>query len=91
MLTGEAVEALSKKIEPLLRGQDPGLVGAVLAGLLAKLVAGHIVPDDPETTDAYQKETLDGLVNLVRDLIPLEAEVTRERLKKMLAEAEVKH
>lgn len=65
-----AIAELSRKIQPLLRGQDPAVQGGVLADLLSIWLAGHIVPSDPEMTDKIRREVLELHVATVVELVP---------------------
>lgn len=61
--TPAKAERLSRRIQSLLHGQPPEIVGAVLGDLVATFVVGHHV-------DA-REEILRLHLELVRDLIPI--------------------
>lgn len=61
--TPAKAERLSRRIQPLLHGQPPEIVGAVLGELVAMFVVGHHVE--------LREEILRLHLELVRDLIPI--------------------
>lgn len=69
------IEDMVTKIRPILAKNDPGVVGAVLAELLAMLCAG-ILTQDPDFHDQILQEHL----RLVKELIPGEQAALLERL-----------
>lgn len=62
----KAAEQLSAQIQPLLRGVDSSIVGAVLADLTAIFIAGY--------HEMIREGTLDLWVATVRELVPGEVE-----------------
>jgi hypothetical protein len=78
-------EALAKRCYPIFAGQDPTLVAAALAELLALLLAGHFDPGDPEGTQAIRDELLALHIETVKKLVPvMEAMRTRPKLKERM-------
>jgi hypothetical protein len=59
----EAVELISKQMQPLLKGRPSAVQSAVLADLLSLWLAGHWPP-------AARKMLLADFVKLVLDLVP---------------------
>lgn len=64
----QAVEIINR-ILPLLHGQDPQVVGAVLADLTAMWVAGHVSPGNPEETKQVREAMLTRHIVGVMSLI----------------------
>jgi hypothetical protein len=73
----KSVEALVRKIMPLLKGKSPEVQGAALADLLAMWLAGHLDRDDPEgeKTRLIREATLELHLMAVRALIPINYEM----------------
>lgn len=69
-----------ESIKPLLAGQDPDVIAAVLAELLAILIAGHRC-ELPENTAALHEEMLQLHIDVVRKLIPLNTEIISAAIK----------
>jgi hypothetical protein len=65
------IAALVDATRPLFAGNDPDVQGAALADLVAIWIAGHIVPDDPQATEAMRGKFLELHVETVRRLIPV--------------------
>ena len=63
MARSDETEELTKRLFPILRGQDPEVIGAALGVCVANYVAGHA----PE----LRQETLELFIRLVRGLIPI--------------------
>jgi hypothetical protein len=57
-------------IKPMLAGQEPEIVGAILADLVAILLVGHRC-STPEATAELREEILRMHIELVRHLIPI--------------------
>lgn len=64
-------EALAKQCYPIFAGQDPVIVAAALAELLALLLAGHFDPGDPANTQAIRDGMLDLHIKTVKKLVPV--------------------
>ena len=64
-------EALAKQCYPIFAGQDPNVVAAALAELLALLLAGHFVPGDPADTQAIRAAMLELHIETVKKLVPV--------------------
>jgi hypothetical protein len=78
-------EALAKQCYPIFAGQDPNVVAAALAELLALLLAGHFVPGDPADTQAMRDDILALHIETVKKLVPvMEAMRTRPKLKERM-------
>ena len=73
----KAVQALVRKIAPLLKGKPPEVQGAALADLLAMWLAGHLDRSDPEgeKTALLREATLELHLMAVRALIPINYEM----------------
>jgi hypothetical protein len=71
----DQVGELVERVRPLLAGQDPPVVGAALADLLAIWVAGHIVTDDPKATDMLRAVLLANHFRAVSGLVPINASI----------------
>ncbi len=63
----KASNELVELIKPVFAGLDPEIVGATIGQLLAILIAGH----HPLMRD----EALKMVVDMVRDLVPIEIEI----------------
>lgn len=70
----DRVVEMVKRISPLLRGQDPQVIGAVLADLTAMWIAGHVSPGKPEETDRVRAALLAHHIAGVGSLIGVNAE-----------------
>jgi hypothetical protein len=82
-----ALEAseLAKRCHPIFAGQDPNVVAAALAELLALLLAGHFVPGDPANTQAIRDGILALHIETVKKLVPvMEAMRTAPKLKERM-------
>jgi hypothetical protein len=78
-------EALARQCYPIFKGQDPDVVAAALAELLAVLLAGHFVPGDPADTQAMRDGILALHIETVKKLVPvMEAMHTLEKLKERM-------
>jgi hypothetical protein len=78
-------EALAKQCYPIFAGQDPNVVAAALAELLALLLAGHFVSNDPADTQAMRDGILALHIETVKKLVPvMEAMRTRPKLKETM-------
>lgn len=75
MSDAKTVEPIVEKICPLLAGHPPEIQSAVLADLLAMFLAGHQGADAP----ALREEILRLHIATVRDLIPVNERMIRER------------
>jgi hypothetical protein len=72
----EAIDAIVRKIIPLLAGQHPTVQGGVLADLMAIYLAGH----QGEGAEALREELLALHVATVRQLIPVNEALMRGEL-----------
>ena len=70
----DRVVTIVKQISPLLAGQDPKLVGAVLADLTAMWIAGHVSPGNPGETEQVRLRLLALHIAGVGSLIGVNAE-----------------
>jgi hypothetical protein len=68
-------DELTRKIMPHLAGQDPELVGGVLADLLAIFLAGHVVVGSKPETDKLREDVLAIHLEAVRQLVTINAEL----------------
>jgi hypothetical protein len=69
----DKVKMLIGKISPILHGHDQQTQGAVLAELLAKWLAGHVVPGDRIETILLRGRILHERMKIVRDLTKINA------------------
>lgn len=69
------IEEIVNQIRPILAKNEPGIVGAVLAELLAMLCAG-MVTNDPD----FHDQVLKAHIRLVKELIPGERAELMKRL-----------
>jgi hypothetical protein len=69
----DKVKMLTDRISPILHGHDPKIQGAVLAELLAKWLAGHVVPGDRVQTILLRGRLFREHMKIVRDLTKLNA------------------
>lgn len=69
------VHKLVEEIRPILAGKGADIQSAVLADLLAFWVAGHVIYGQPEATAEMRDEMLDTHVDLVRQLVPINAKI----------------
>jgi hypothetical protein len=77
--------ALAEACHPIFAGQDPNVVAAALAELLALLLAGHFVPGDPADTQAMRDGILALHIETVKKLVPvMEAMRTAPKLKERM-------
>jgi hypothetical protein len=76
-----AVRHLCAKIGQLLHGHSPQVQGAVLADLLAMWLAGHTA-GDPIANDELRGELLAAHINVVRELIPENEAIIRNRMSR---------
>lgn len=67
------VRRIANQARHLLAGRPAAVQSAVLADLLAIYLAGHIVRGDPVKTDVLREQLLDLHVDLVRQLVPVNA------------------
>lgn len=76
---------LAEACHPIFAGQDPVIVAAALAELLALLLAGHFVPGDPADTAKLREGLLALHIETVRKLVPhMEAMRTLPMLKERM-------
>lgn len=76
---------LARQCRPIFAGQDPVLVAAALAELLALLLAGHFRPGDPADTQALRDGILELHIETVKKLVPvMEAMRTAPLLKERM-------
>ena len=68
----ELSDRISKECGKHLAGQHPGAVGATLGELVAKYLAGFVVPGNAEKTDQYREYLIEQHISLVRQLLPHE-------------------
>lgn len=73
---------LTAQIEPILHGQGPGAIGAVLADLLSKLLAGHFIAGDEKATAELRDEILSAHIDAVRKLVPVNEKIILDRAKR---------
>jgi hypothetical protein len=69
----DKVKMLTDRISPILHGHDPEIQGAVLAEVLAKWLAGHVVPGDRVQTILLRGRLFREHMKIVRDLTKLNA------------------
>lgn len=65
--------AIVERIKPLLAEQGPEMQGYVLADLTGMWLAGHVIPDSKEETDALRDRVLEMHIAMVRMLTFLNA------------------
>lgn len=70
----ERVRVRVNQVRRILAGEDPALIGAALADLLAIWVAGHVGEDEQET-QAYRDLLLNTHMDAVRQLVPPNAAI----------------
>lgn len=58
-----------------MAGQPSEIQGAALAELLSIWLAGHIIQGDPAKTDALRESLLEMHIGVVRELVPVNAEL----------------
>lgn len=68
------MEAIVDRIRPILSGQEPSLIGCVLADLTATWIAGHFVDSSDEGTREWRVVLLRLLVEAVQAMLALEDE-----------------
>lgn len=68
------VDKISQQIYNLIAGRAAVVQGAVCADLLARWLAGHIVPGDEQKTKAVRERILKTHIEIVRRLIPINEE-----------------
>ena len=73
-----AVGPLVEAIRPILAGKPPPIQSAVLADLLAMWLAGHGLGNGDES-EQLREELLEGHVELVRQLIPVNVDILLSR------------
>jgi hypothetical protein len=72
MMSGaEDVEAIVEAVKPHFVGQPGDIVGAALADLLSLWLAGHVIPDDLQTSHRHQERLLKLHIKMVRALVPI--------------------
>jgi hypothetical protein len=76
----EQVQELVKQIRPILADRAPEVQSATLADLLAIWVLGFQIPGDVELTIELQARQFDRHMQLVCDLIHVQAEWAREQV-----------
>jgi hemerythrin len=64
---------LVERARPIFAGQDPAVIGAALADLTARWLAGHVLADDPAATDQLRGDLMLEQVRLVRRLTVINA------------------
>jgi hypothetical protein len=67
--------AIVEQIKPLLAGQKPEVIAAVLADLMAILLAGHYAEGDENETRKMRAELLAMHCAKVRELTRINAEI----------------
>ena len=70
----DVMNALVARMKQVLAGQGRYMQCAVLADLTAMCVAGHVCPGNREATDLVRVDVMRQHAELVRDLVPVEAE-----------------
>ena len=75
-----SIGTISARIQPYLHGHSPAVQGGVLADLVSLWLAGHR-PD-------LREQMLDGLVTVIRELIPASEQMAKvsRQLDETLAE-----
>jgi len=73
------VTRISEQIYDLLAGRGADVQGAICADLLARWLAGHIVPGDKQATADIREKLLTAHVETVRRLIPINEELILAR------------
>jgi hypothetical protein len=71
--TEEALR-IARACYPILAGEPPLIQGAALGELVARHIAGHVIPNDREQTAKLRDAVLSAFVALVESLIPIEDE-----------------
>lgn len=71
--TAEKALALAQRIAPLLRGNGADVQSGALADLVARFLAGHIVPGSAMRTDHLRHKLLENFVRTVRMLVEINA------------------
>ena len=80
--TEEAMR-VAEQCYPILAGEPSFVQGAALGELVARHIAGHVIPNDPVKTGVMRAEMLDMFMDLVEQLIPLADEhVIQPELKR---------
>lgn len=69
----ERVREICQKIGPLLTGHSSPIQGAVIADLLARWLAGHVIVGDPEGSARMRETLLKFHVEAVLELTKLNA------------------
>jgi hypothetical protein len=71
---------LSEVIRPLLRGQPPEVVGAVLANLTAMFIISHVAEND-YLTKKSRDQVLKIQIDTIKKLMPLNEELIRSKVQ----------
>ena len=74
---------LAEQCYPILAGEPSMVQGAALGELVARHIAGHVIPNNAKRTAKLRAEMLDMFMDLVEKLIPLADEaVIQPELKR---------
>lgn len=77
---------LSQKLQDILHGQDPDIVGGALADVVSLWIAGHQgTPGagvEEEVVNEYRESVLEDWINVVRRLIPVSDAIVKHAIKK---------
>lgn len=76
----DAALKLADRIDKLLKGKPPAVVGSALSNAVAMFVAGHFVPGSPEATNQCREQALKLHISAVIGLVPANAAVISKRI-----------
>lgn len=76
------VAALVDRICPIIAGHHPAVQSAALADLTSMWLSGTFVMGDRKATDQLRAANLKSFIDTVEKLIPVNEEITRERMEK---------
>lgn len=64
-------DAATRQIYDLLAGRGAMTQGAIIADLVARWLAGHIIPGDPWETQSYRAQLLELHIATVKQYLPI--------------------
>jgi hypothetical protein len=76
----DAALKLADRIEKVLKGKPPGVIGSALSNAVAMFIAGHFVPGSPEETNKHRERVLKLHISAVIGLVPANAAVISKRI-----------
>ena len=68
---------------PILAGEPAPIQGAALCELVARHIAGHVIPNNPAETQRLRRDLLAAFIQTVEQLIPVtDKELIQPELKR---------